>query len=48
MVGASLEVMEQDSRKMRGDRPFIFTNMRSETGVEEVKKFIIREGLFID
>lgn len=48
MVGASLEVMERDSQNMRGDRPFIFTNMRSETGVEEVKKFIIREGLFID
>ena len=48
MVGASLEVMEQDSRKMRGDRPFIFTNMRSEKGIEEVKKFIIREGLFLE
>lgn len=48
MVGASLEVMEQDSRKMRGDRPFIFTNMRSETGIEAVKKFIIREGLFLE
>ena len=35
-VGASLEIMEQDSRKMRGDRPFLFTNIRSGEHVDEV------------
>src|SRR3990167_2656172 len=45
MVGASLEVMERDSRKMRGSRPFVFTNMRSGDGVERVVKFIETEGM---
>jgi Ni2+-binding GTPase involved in maturation of urease and hydrogenase len=31
-VGASLEVMDRDARKMRGDRPFVFTNLKTETG----------------
>lgn len=35
-VGASLEVMDRDSRKMRGDRPFLFTNLRGEVGLNEV------------
>src|ERR1700732_2426750 len=35
-VGASLEVMERDSRKMRGDRPFFFTNLRDEVGLDKV------------
>jgi len=35
-VGASLEVMERDSRKMRGERPFIFTNLRGEVGLDRV------------
>ncbi|HEX8143077.1 MAG TPA: urease accessory protein UreG [Pyrinomonadaceae bacterium] len=35
-VGASLEVMERDSRRMRGERPFLFTNLKSEEGVGEV------------
>jgi len=35
-VGASLEVMERDSRKMRGDRPFYFTNLRDDTGLDNV------------
>lgn len=35
-VGASLEVMERDSRKMRGERPFLFTNLRDEVGLEQV------------
>jgi urease accessory protein len=33
-VGASLEVMERDSRKMRGERPFIFTNLREDVGLD--------------
>jgi urease accessory protein len=44
-VGASLEVMDRDARKMRGDRPFVFTCVRSGTGVEAVASFVIREGM---
>jgi urease accessory protein len=44
-VGASLEVMERDARKMRGSRPFVFTNLKSGTGVAEVCAFVVREGL---
>src|SRR6202790_2727113 len=44
-VGASLEVMERDSRKMRGERPFIFTNLREEVGLGAVVEFVLREGL---
>jgi len=44
-VGASLEVMDRDARKQRGDRPFVFTSVRGGTGVEAVAEFVIREGL---
>lgn len=44
-VGASLEVMEQDARRMRGDRPFLFTNLKTGDGLERVGEFILREGL---
>jgi urease accessory protein len=44
-VGASLEVMERDSRRMRRGRPFVFTNLRRGLGVEEVVGFILREGM---
>ena len=43
-VGASLEVMERDSRRMRGERPFVFTNIRAGLGVAEVAAFIERAG----
>ncbi len=43
-VGASLEVMERDAKKMRGRRPFIFTNLKKGRGVEEVVRFIIETG----
>jgi urease accessory protein len=43
-VGASLEVMDRDSRKMRGERPFVFTNIRAEQGVAEIAAFIERQG----
>jgi urease accessory protein len=39
-VGASLEVMERDSRKQRGERPFIFTNLRGQTGLAEVTRWL--------
>ena len=45
MVGASLEVMERDSRRMRGARPFVFTNLKTGQGVETVIKFIESEGM---
>ena len=45
MVGASLQVMKQDSEKMRGDKPFIFTNLRDGTGLQGVIQFIEDEGL---
>jgi urease accessory protein len=44
-VGASLEVMERDARKMRGERPFLFTNLKQDKGVAEIVDFIEREGL---
>lgn len=44
-VGASLEVMEQDTRRMRGDKPFVFTNLKTGTGLELVQDFIIRAGM---
>jgi urease accessory protein len=44
-VGASLEVMERDARKMRGDRPFVFTNIKAGSGVDQVMDFIVREGM---
>lgn len=39
-VGADLKVMERDSQKMRGDKPFIFTNIRSDEGINEVINWI--------
>jgi urease accessory protein len=45
MVGASLEVMERDSRKMRGARPFVFSNLKTGQGLETVIKFIETEGM---
>jgi urease accessory protein len=44
-VGASLEVMATDAKRMRGERPFVFTNLRAGDGVTEISEFIIREGL---
>jgi urease accessory protein len=43
-VGASLEVMDRDARKMRGERPFVFANVRAGQGVEEIASFIERQG----
>ncbi|NYT63767.1 urease accessory protein UreG [Alcaligenaceae bacterium] len=44
-VGASLEVMEQDTRRMRGERPFIMGSIKNGSGVDQVIEFIEREGL---
>ena len=44
-VGASLEVMDRDSKKMRGDKPFIFSNLKTEQGLDDIIKFIEVEGM---
>ncbi len=44
-VGASLEVMERDARKMRGQRPFVFTNLKTGQGLDTIVEFILREGM---
>jgi len=43
-VGASLEVMDRDTRRMRGDRPFVFTNLKEGRGLKEIIQFIVDEG----
>src|SRR6185436_9997238 len=45
LVGASLDVMERDARKMRGERPFVFTNLKTGQNLPTVVEFIEREGL---
>jgi len=45
MVGASLEVMDRDAKKMRGDKPFLFTNLKQEQGLDEVISFIKKHGM---
>lgn len=45
LVGASLEVMDRDARKMRGERPFIFANLKAGKGVSEIMDFIVKEGM---
>ena len=44
-VGASLEVMESDTNRMRGERPWVFSNMKQGTGLDEIIAFIEREGM---
>ncbi len=44
-VGASLEVMESDTKRMRGDKPYVFTNLKKDTGLQEVVSFIIDRGM---
>jgi len=44
LVGASLEVMDTDARRMRGERPFLFTNLKANQGVAEIADFIAAKG----
>ncbi len=44
-VGASLEVMERETKRMRGERPYVFTNLRAGVGVATISDFIVREGV---
>ena len=48
MVGASLEVMDRDAKKMRGTRPFVFTNLKTGQGLDTVISFIETQGLPTD
>ena len=45
MVGASLEVMDRDAKKMRGERPFVFSNLKTGQGLDAIVKFIQTQGL---
>ena len=44
-VGASLEIMERDAKKMRGARPFIFSNLKTKLGLEDIVGFIVERGM---
>ncbi|MBT5570781.1 MAG: urease accessory protein UreG [Alphaproteobacteria bacterium] len=48
MVGANLDVMDRDSRKMRGERPFLFSNLKSGVGIDEIVSFVLRMGGLVD
>lgn len=45
MVGASLDVMDRDAKKMRSDRPFVFSNLKTGQGLDTIVKFIETEGM---
>jgi urease accessory protein len=45
LVGASLEVMDRDTRKMRGDKPFVFTNLKAGDGLAAIIDFIVDHGM---
>jgi urease accessory protein len=45
LVGASLDIMATDAKRMRGNRPFVFANMKTGKGLEEIIDFIEREGM---
>ena len=44
-VGASLEVMDRDAKKMRGERPFVFSNIKTGHGLQDIVQFIVRQGM---
>ncbi len=45
LVGADLDVMDRDARRMRGDRPFVFSNLKSDTGLQDIIAFIEDHGI---
>lgn len=44
-VGASLEVMDRDAKKMRGERPFVFSNLKTGKGLDDIRNFIVEQGM---
>ena len=44
-VGASLDIMKRDTKKMRGEKPFTFTNLKNGIGTDQIERFIVNEGL---
>jgi urease accessory protein len=44
LVGASLEIMDRDAHRMRGERPFVFTNLKSGDGVDRIVNFVVAQG----
>lgn len=48
LVGASLEVMDRDSKRMRGERPFVFSNLKQEDGLDDIVAFIEKQGLMLN
>jgi urease accessory protein len=48
MVGASLDVMAHDAKKMRGARPFVFTNLKTGHGLQEIIEFVIEQGMLVE
>ncbi len=47
MVGASLDIMERDAKKKRGERPFVFTNLKAQEGLDKIIQFIKSEGMLV-
>lgn len=45
LVGASLEVMDKDAKKMRADRPFVFANLKKAEGLDDIIQFIVQQGM---
>jgi urease accessory protein len=45
LVGASLEVMDQDAKAQRGERPFVFSNLKAAQGLDDIIQFIVTEGM---
>ena len=45
LVGASLELMNSDTQRMRGDKPFVFSNQKTGVGLADIVAFIERQGL---
>ncbi|MCX4189452.1 urease accessory protein UreG [Methylophaga sp. OBS3] len=48
LVGASLEVMDRDAKRMRGERPFVFSNLKAEDGLADIIAFIEKQGLMLN
>ena len=44
-VGASLEVMDRDAKRMRGEKPFVFSNLKEQTGLADITDFIVHQGM---